>query len=83
MGVKAISAVNANRLLMLAKGEPGAVQRELYKALGSVSFPIEAIDPARWGDMTARMHGVQHLYVDEMVYAPLSKTFARYVVDKT
>lgn len=81
MGAKAVPRFKANRLLMMTKGEPGAVQRELYKTLGAAAFPIEAIDPARWGDATERMQGIQHLFVDNMVYAPLAKNYARQVVD--
>jgi hypothetical protein len=81
LGLKSAPRFPVDRLLVQSKGDGTAMHSELRKVLSDARFAVELIDPARWGDAAARMHGVQHLFVDKMVYAPLSKQFARDVVN--
>lgn len=81
LGLKAAPRFQVDRVILKSDGKADAVHRELVKVLANVSFSIEAVDPDRWGDDAARMHAVQHMFVDGMVFAPMSRVFARAVVD--
>lgn len=44
-------------------------------------FGIETVDPKRYGDKVARVHSIQHIFADKMVYAP-DRTWADMVIDQ-
>lgn len=74
-----------DRLIIERKASGASVAQELYRMLGATGkFGIETIDNARgkWTqDKVARLHSVQHLFADKMVYAP-DRTWADMVIDQ-
>lgn len=80
-GLKAIPSYKVSRLLLETDGKPNAVQHELGKVLIEHDIVVEIVDAKRWGDEADRMSGVQHMFEDKMVYAPLSRRFAMQTVD--
>ena len=80
-GLKAIPSYKVGRLLLETDGKPNAVQHELGKVLIEHDISVELVDAKRWGDDIERMSGVQHMFEDKMVYAPMSRRFAMQVVD--
>ena len=46
-----------------------SVSQELRKHFGRESWGIQLVDPGR-GDKVARAYAVQHLFADNMIYAP-------------
>ena len=48
---------------------------------GSGRLGLEVIDPKRYGDKVARVHSIQHIFADNMVYAP-DKNWADMVIDQ-
>jgi predicted phage terminase large subunit-like protein len=60
-----------DRLLIEGKASGLSVAQELHRALGATGkFGIETIDPRLWGDKISRVHSIQHIFADKMVYAP-------------
>ena len=60
-----------DRLLIESKASGISVYQELYRMIGgSGRMGIELIDPKKYGDKVARVHGIINLFSDEMVYAP-------------
>jgi predicted phage terminase large subunit-like protein len=74
-----------DRLIIERKSSGPSVAQELYRMLGATGkFGIETIDNARgrWTqDKTARLHSVQHLFADKMVYAP-DRSWADMVINQ-
>ncbi len=60
-----------DRLLVEAKASGHSIGQELYRNLrGTGKFGVELINPNLYGDKVARVHAVQHLFSDGMVFAP-------------
>jgi predicted phage terminase large subunit-like protein len=69
-----------DRLLIEGKANGQAVAQELERMFrGSGRLGIEIIDPKQYGDKTARAISVQHMFADQMVYAP-DKAWADMVI---
>jgi predicted phage terminase large subunit-like protein len=71
-----------DRLLIEGKASGLSVAQELHRMLGATGkFGIETIDPRMWGDKIARVHSIQHIFADKMVYAP-DKAWADMVINQ-
>src|SRR5512143_2984753 len=71
-----------DRLLIEGKASGLSVAQELYRLLGATGkFGIETIDPKRYGDKVARVHSIQHIFADNMVFSP-DRSWADMVIDQ-
>ena len=70
-----------DRLLIEGKASGLSVAQELYRLLGQSKFGIETVDPKRYGDKVARVHSIQHIFADNMVYAP-DRSWADMVINQ-
>lgn len=69
-----------DRLIIEAKASGQSVGQELYRLFRNTgTLGIDLIDPRQYGDKVARVHAIQHLFADNMVYAP-DKTWADMVI---
>ncbi len=69
-----------DRLVIEAKASGQSIGQELYRLFrGTGKLGIDLIDPRQYGDKVARVHAIQHLFADNMVYAP-DKTWADMVI---
>lgn len=82
MGLETAPRFPVDRLVISSKGSGDAVRREIAAAsIESSGFLVELVDPSRWGDAIARLHGVQQLFADRSVWASSAKPFAKKVID--
>jgi predicted phage terminase large subunit-like protein len=71
-----------DRLLIEGKASGLSVAQEIYRLVGATGkFGIETVDPKKYGDKVARVHSIQHIFADEMVYAP-DKSWADMVINQ-
>jgi predicted phage terminase large subunit-like protein len=71
-----------DRLVIEAKASGQSVGQELYRMFrGSGQMGIDLIDPKMYGDKVARVHAIQHLFADKMIYAP-DKAWADMVINQ-
>ena len=71
-----------DKLLIEAKASGISVGQELHRMFrGTGQFGIELINPKLYGDKIARVHAVQHLFSDGMIFAP-DKAWADEVIDQ-
>lgn len=71
-----------DRLLIESKASGISVAQELRRLYGNLGqFAIELVDPTKWGDKTTRLYAVQHMFADEMIYAP-DRAFADMVINQ-
>lgn len=71
-----------DRLLIESKASGQSVGQELYRLIqGSGAFGIDMIDPRRYGDKVARVQSIQHLFADNMIYAP-DRAYADMVINQ-
>jgi predicted phage terminase large subunit-like protein len=77
-----------DRLLIESKASGISVYQEICRMIrGSGNLGVELVDPKKYGDKVARLHAVQHLFADKMVYAPLDqdgneKKYVSMVIDQ-
>lgn len=78
-----------DRLLIESKSSGISVYQEMLRLVrGRGNLGVELVDPKKYGDKSARLHGVQHIFADGMVYAPvdpdtgLDKKYANLVIDQ-
>lgn len=78
-----------DRLLIESKASGISVYQEMLRLVrGRGNLGVELVDPKKYGDKSARLHGVQHIFADGMVYAPVDpdtgddKKFASTVIDQ-
>lgn len=78
-----------DRLLIESKASGISVYQEMLRLVrGRGNLGVELFDPKRYGDKSARLHGVQHIFADGMVYAPVDpetgndKKYATSVIDQ-
>jgi predicted phage terminase large subunit-like protein len=66
-----------DRLLIEAKASGISVAQEIHRLVSfAAPFGIELINPKKFGgDKIARVHSIQHLFADGLIYAP-DKSFA-------
>jgi predicted phage terminase large subunit-like protein len=73
---------NIDRLIIEAKASGLSVGQELHRLIGFAGkFGIELINPQKQGDKVSRVHAIQHLFSDGLVYAP-DREFADMVIDQ-
>jgi len=71
-----------DRLLVEAKASGMSIGQELHRLVrGTGKLGIELINPTVYGDKVARVQSIQHLFADEMIYAP-DRSFADMVIDQ-
>lgn len=71
-----------DRLLVESKASGMSIGHELLRLFtGSGKLGIELINPTMYGDKIARVHAIQHIFADGMIYAP-DKAFADMVIDQ-
>ena len=71
-----------DKLLIESKASGMSVGQELHRMFrGSGKLGIDLINPGVYGDKVARVHAIQHLFADEMIYAP-DKSWADMVIDQ-
>lgn len=69
-----------DRILIENKANGASIGHELHRMFrGTGKVAIELIDPKQYGDKVARVHSVQHLFADNMIYAP-DKAWADMVI---
>jgi hypothetical protein len=69
-----------DRLLIENKASGISAAQELRRLyINSGEFAVELVDPSKWGDKISRLYAVQHLFSDEMIYAP-DRSFADMVI---
>lgn len=62
---------SVDKLLIEAKGSGLSVGHELSRLIrGTGRLGVELIDPKKYGDKVARVHAIEHLFRDGMIYAP-------------
>lgn len=72
-----------DRLLIETKASGISVIQELHRLYsGRGDFGVEGVDPSKWGDKTARLYAVQHMFSDEMIYYPENRRFADMVMSQ-
>lgn len=71
-----------DKLIIENKASGPSIGQELYRMFrGSGKLGIELINPKLYGDKVARVHAIEHLFADEMIYAP-NKEWADKVIDQ-
>lgn len=71
-----------DKLLVESKASGMSIGQELHRLLrGTGQLGIELINPTIYGDKVARVQSIQHLFADEMIYAP-DRAFADMVIDQ-
>lgn len=71
-----------DRLLIESKAAGISVAQEISRLVGFTGkFGIELINPQKQGDKVARVHAIQHLFSEGMVYAP-DKDWADMVIQQ-
>ena len=69
-----------DRILIENKANGASIGHELHRMFrGTGKVAIELIDPKKYGDKVARVHSIQHLFADNMIYAP-DKAWADMVI---
>ncbi len=80
--VKPFPQFPVDRLLIESKASGQSIGQELHRLFwGTGKLGIELINPTVYGDKVARVHAIQHLFADEMIYAP-DRAFADMVIDQ-
>jgi len=71
-----------DRLLIESKASGLSVGQELHRLFrGTGRFGVDLIDPKQYGDKVARVHAIQHLFSDKMIFAP-NKVWADVVINQ-
>lgn len=71
-----------DKLIIENKASGQSVGQELYRMFrGTGRLGIELINPTMYGDKVARVHAVEHLFADQMIFAP-DKSWADTVIDQ-
>lgn len=61
-----------DRLLVEAKASGLSVAQEIHRLVSfAAPFGIELINPQKFGDKVARVHSIQHLFTEQLIYAPI------------
>lgn len=71
-----------DRLIIESKASGISVAQEMTRLYGfSGKFGIEIIDPKKFGDKVSRVHAIEHLFSQGLIYAP-RRTFTDMVMDE-
>lgn len=68
---------NADRIVIENKTRGLDVKNEIARQIGNDTFRLQLFEPGRHGDKVARLHSVQPLYNQKLVYAPAKCTMKR------
>jgi predicted phage terminase large subunit-like protein len=69
-----------NVLVIENKAHGFAVIQTLREIIAQKPFSIVMFDPRKYGDKTARLYSVQHLFSEGLIYAPTEKAWADMVI---
>lgn len=61
---------NADRVVIENKTRGLDVKNEIERQMMDMPFQVELFEPGRHGDKVARLHAVQPLFAQELIYAP-------------
>lgn len=79
---KGVPSFPVDRLIVEAKATGMSVGQELHRLVrGSGQLAVELIDPKKYGDKVARVHAVEHMFADNMIYAPV-RAFSDMVINQ-
>lgn len=79
---EAVPRFPVDKLLIENKANGISVAQEMGRLYGQTgNFGVELVDPTKWGDKVARLYAVQHLFADEMIFAP-DLQFAELVINQ-
>lgn len=67
-------------LVVENKAHGHAVNQTIREMLARKPFSVVMYDPRKYGDKSARLYAVQHLFSEGLIYAPLDKAWADMVV---
>ena len=71
-----------DRLVIEGKASGLSVMQEIARLVGLAStLGIEKFDPGKYGDKTSRLHAVEHLFQNKMIWS-LDKAYAQDVIDQ-
>jgi len=70
--VKDCRKLKVDRLVIEDKSHGWVAQQEIRKLMKGWKFSIFMFDPRRYGDKTARLLSVQHLFSEGLIYAPVA-----------
>lgn len=80
--VPALPQLPVDRLVIEAADVTDAAPRDLAMMTANAGeVVVELVKADQWGDPTARLYGVQHLFSGKSIHAPAQKAFARKVID--
>jgi predicted phage terminase large subunit-like protein len=63
-------------LVIENKANGWAVNQALRSLFDNKPFSVTMFDPRKYGDKSARLYSVQHLFAEGLIYAPLDKAWA-------
>lgn len=73
---------SVDKLVIEAKASGLSVGQEIHRLVrGTGQLGLDMINPTKYGDKVARVHAVQHLFADGMIYAP-DKAWADMVINQ-
>jgi predicted phage terminase large subunit-like protein len=73
---------SVDKLIIESKASGMSIGQELHRMFrGTGKLGIDLINPGVYGDKVARVHAIQHLFADGMIYAP-DKAWADMVIDQ-
>jgi predicted phage terminase large subunit-like protein len=67
-------------LVIENKAHGHAVMQTLRQMSSSKPFNVIMFDPKRYGDKSARLYAIQHLFSEGLIYAPIEKAWAEMVI---
>lgn len=65
--------LKVDQLVIEDKAHGWIAQQEILRMTGGWKFGIAMFDPRRYGDKTARLLSVQHLFAEGLIYAPVTE----------
>lgn len=65
--------LKVDQLVIEDKSHGWIAQQEIMKQTSGWKFGVTMFDPRRYGDKTARLLSVQHLFSERLVYAPVAE----------
>lgn len=72
-----------DKLLIEAKATGISVGQEIHRLIRHTGrIGVELLNPAKLGDKVTRVHAIEHLFTDKMIYAPRGRAFVEMMVDQ-
>jgi len=69
-------------LIIENKAHGHAVNQTIREMLARKPFSVVMYDPRQYGDKSARLYSIQHLFSEGLIYAPLEKAWADMVIQE-